>query len=835
MGIKFGSRKALEVLVKDKVHGRFGCTEWGGHDFDAPDVTDDYFDGRTVFGAEPIDLDTDFYAEERQRMEEVKDKLTAAYTGTYDEKYQPSGAPKKKRSAALEVAQRRRAIRRVEAQPAFKGDLEPHQSPPTLPTELTQKGYRLHRNDEGFYGARGRGRHVRSGPTVETVEEVIEWAEADLAERGDPAPTRSKKGQAAQDAGEFDQHFVAGHTIEELAAMAGETAEAPEWDFEDTRANLAALVKASQEDEPEDEEPSPEELDAIEEVEQEARLEDIERAVIAQAQEIAPADPTEAGRATSLQVAGTLGRFTSPQLVARDLLRTDGDTQSREAMDYEAIQEYVEAMHGYGGWGDFPPVKAVYDGAFYWVFDGHQRLASHKLYAPDNTGDPIPVFLQPGDRRLAVLLSTGVNSDHGVRRSRADKQKAVTKLLKDDEWRLWSDAEIARHTNVDPKTVGNIRHRLEDNREIPDTLIRKRADGTTVNTANVGANQPSYVPVWQLEGMVNGWLSRFINTDPDLVLDTIHVNRLSANRGADDWGRKLMDSLTASGVKYRTGDLWQAVSNVREQRQQAQRQAKAREVYTGEPKAPAIDSAPDAPRSSLGYLPESERVEIDDPELRMAGFHLIHSNDGQYDTYCYWWARYDGTNAGPQRATQELAIEDAKRAFAEFHAPPAPADDPVMTTRDDAPSSTEPPAQDAAPIESPKLPAEMEAAGYKLIAAGNPPGTMWEWEYRSKTDPSDWAIGNRLYDPHQCIDDAVGDWLERRPGDEYTPTEETPDPRASLAQGYLALYRATLASLPDLTTLTGHYRNADFRNALLPAIHDLKSLLSLLGVEDEGK
>jgi hypothetical protein len=107
--------------------------------------------------------------------------------------------------------------------------------------------------------------------------------------------------------------------------------------------------------------------------------------------------------------------------------------------------------------------------------------------------------------------------------------------------------------------------------------------------------------------------------------------------------------------------------------------APARKVY--------VEPTP-APEQPLNYLPESERVEIDDAELHQAGFHLVRQKYGPDGwTYQYWWNRYDAPQCGVQRGSAELATEDARKAFASFHAPtPAPdyGDDPVygMFTRE---------------------------------------------------------------------------------------------------------------------------------------------------------
>jgi hypothetical protein len=65
-------------------------------------------------------------------------------------------------------------------------------------------------------------------------------------------------------------------------------------------------------------------------------------------------------------------------------------------------------------------------------------------------------------------------------------RRAVETLLRDEEWRLWSDSEIARRANVSDKTVAAVRRELYPTSEIPKSRIG--ADGRTINIANIGKN-----------------------------------------------------------------------------------------------------------------------------------------------------------------------------------------------------------------------------------------------------------------------------------------------------------------------------------------------------------
>lgn len=171
--------------------------------------------------------------------------------------------------------------------------------------------------------------------------------------------------------------------------------------------------------------------------------------------------------------------------VPLDSIRVDGGTQMRAGLNQETVAEYAAAMEEAGGWGTFPAAEVYHDGSAYWLADGFHRVAAAK----EAGIEAIPAKIHSGDRRAAILHAAQANAKHGLRRTNADKRRAVETLLRDEEWRTWSDAEIARRCAVDPKTVGNARRELEGNREIPDSTVRKTSDGRMVNTANVGANQ----------------------------------------------------------------------------------------------------------------------------------------------------------------------------------------------------------------------------------------------------------------------------------------------------------------------------------------------------------
>ena len=138
-----------------------------------------------------------------------------------------------------------------------------------------------------------------------------------------------------------------------------------------------------------------------------------------------------------------------------DALRLDGGTQSRDGLDEETVKEYAATMKENGTY-EWPAIKVVFDGQNYWLVDGFHRVEAAKRA---NRSYFWAEIIQ-GTQREAVLMSTGVNASHGLRRTNADKRRAVETLLRDPEWSKWADREIARRTLTSNRFVGNVRDEL---------------------------------------------------------------------------------------------------------------------------------------------------------------------------------------------------------------------------------------------------------------------------------------------------------------------------------------------------------------------------------------
>lgn len=137
-------------------------------------------------------------------------------------------------------------------------------------------------------------------------------------------------------------------------------------------------------------------------------------------------------------------------------IRRDGGTQNRCKIDEEVVAEYSQVLlEG----GSLPPVQVHFDGTNYWLTDGFHRVQA-AIKAEHET---VEAEVTRGDIDAAVLYSLGVNAKHGLRRTNADKRKAVTTILTNNGWSQWSDSEISRRCCVSDHLVATVRAELSSN------------------------------------------------------------------------------------------------------------------------------------------------------------------------------------------------------------------------------------------------------------------------------------------------------------------------------------------------------------------------------------
>lgn len=134
-------------------------------------------------------------------------------------------------------------------------------------------------------------------------------------------------------------------------------------------------------------------------------------------------------------------------------IRLDGATQPRAELNYQVIEEYSQAMRA---GSEFPPVDVFYDGTDYWLADGFHRVKAAGGAEMDRTA----VMIHQGTLESAQWFSLHANHQHGLRRTNADKQRAVQTALANKFSAGLSDREIALHVGVHHEMVSTWRKKL---------------------------------------------------------------------------------------------------------------------------------------------------------------------------------------------------------------------------------------------------------------------------------------------------------------------------------------------------------------------------------------
>ena len=153
--------------------------------------------------------------------------------------------------------------------------------------------------------------------------------------------------------------------------------------------------------------------------------------------------------------------------VLLQVIRLDGGTQSRAALNESVVADYAEHL------SSLPPVVLFHDGSDYWLADGFHRYHAFKKAGKVS----ITADVRTGTQREATLYSVGANKAHGLRRTNEDKRRAVTVLLNDAEWSQWSDRKIADECGVGHPFVAALRNPAvaEKQQQNRDTSAAKKA------------------------------------------------------------------------------------------------------------------------------------------------------------------------------------------------------------------------------------------------------------------------------------------------------------------------------------------------------------------------
>jgi hypothetical protein len=157
-----------------------------------------------------------------------------------------------------------------------------------------------------------------------------------------------------------------------------------------------------------------------------------------------------------------------PTSIAINDLDLTAGTQLRAGLDKAAVADYAEGYREFGAahLGSIsiyhvPGLKQPYV-----PVDGFHRISAAREVWSQDAALPC-TCVGSGSLREAILQAAGVNAEHGVRRTDADKRRAVLQVLSDAEWVGWSDNKIAKICNVGNRLVGVLRRELVAAANVP--------------------------------------------------------------------------------------------------------------------------------------------------------------------------------------------------------------------------------------------------------------------------------------------------------------------------------------------------------------------------------
>lgn len=232
----------------------------------------------------------------------------------------------------------------------------------------------------------------------------------------------------------------------------------------------------------------------------------------------------------------------------KNLRITDG-TQPRQEISNKTIDEYAEAIRN---GVDFPPVVVFRDGATQWLVDGFHRYWAHKRAGKG----AIKADVHEGTHRDAILFSLSINDAHGLRRTNADKRKAVTTMLtnelvsKDADGASWSDRAIAKQCNVTHPYVAQIRSSLvtatSEESPQPRAYTTKHGSRAVMKTSRIGKRRK---PVCIARGAAKPVIGHSIQakrTNLDVPHDPYYAAKALISALGVDFARGLVTELTKS-------------------------------------------------------------------------------------------------------------------------------------------------------------------------------------------------------------------------------------------------------------------------------------------------
>ncbi len=137
----------------------------------------------------------------------------------------------------------------------------------------------------------------------------------------------------------------------------------------------------------------------------------------------------------------------------------DPELQTRASgVDPAIVDEYAAILRSEA---QLPPIDVVIEGpGRYLLADGFHRIPAHQAAGIWRVPALVWCSTELSARELATRLACRANAEHGLRRSAADKRRAIRLWLSDPDRARMSDRAIAEQCRVHHGLVGTVREEL---------------------------------------------------------------------------------------------------------------------------------------------------------------------------------------------------------------------------------------------------------------------------------------------------------------------------------------------------------------------------------------
>jgi hypothetical protein len=177
----------------------------------------------------------------------------------------------------------------------------------------------------------------------------------------------------------------------------------------------------------------------------------------------------------------------SEEKIAISTIRRDGGTQARVATDKDYVEELRTVLKS---GGELPEVVVFFENEDRWLADGFHTVAAYE--AEEKTY--INAKMRKGTLQDAILYAAGANDSHGLRRTPADKRKAVSMVLAIPEYAERSDRWVAEQCRISDHLVASVRKESTANSRSSEEKPTSTNGSPAQRTGKDGKKRPATQP-----------------------------------------------------------------------------------------------------------------------------------------------------------------------------------------------------------------------------------------------------------------------------------------------------------------------------------------------------